>query len=150
MTKQERNKLIYARYAEGYIQADLGKFYGLSQSAISLIIRSEKAGIPKNQKETRGAKSKLSDDDLTQLSSLLKSEQLKEGFSGWNKWSIKELIAQEFGVSYHENYVFELMRKIGYTSQLPAKKDYRQNPDQVAHFKTSKVIEIKKDEPRRA
>lgn len=136
--------MILARYSDGYSQAEIGKFYGLSQSAVSLIIRSGKKGVTARPKETRGAKPRLSDADLADLCSLLQSEQSSEDFSGWNKWSIKELISREFGVDYHENYIYELMRKINYTSQLPSRKDYRQSPEKVAHFKTTKVVEIKK------
>lgn len=142
--------MIFDRYNEGYSQNEISKFYGLSQSAVSAIIISVKNGGLENKKETRGVKSRLTDSELDQLLILLKSEQSKEGFSGWNKWSVKELISQNFGVKYHENYIFEIMRKIGYTSQLPSKKDYRQSAEKVAQFKDVKVLAIKKSGAREA
>jgi transposase len=144
LTKRQRNKLIYERHKEGYSQQEIGKFYGLSQSAVSLIIISARKGNLENQEEKRGAKSRLTDGELEDLKGILDSEQSEAGFSGWNKWSVKALIHREFGVDYHENYIWKIMEKIGYTSQLPSKKDYRQDARKVKQFKEHKVAEIKK------
>ncbi|NRA51500.1 MAG: hypothetical protein HRU12_20440 [Phaeodactylibacter sp.] len=55
MTKKERNELIYARHQEGYSQEEIGRFYNLSQSAISLIILNKKRNVPEKEEETCGA-----------------------------------------------------------------------------------------------
>lgn len=144
MTKKERNKLIYARYEEGYSQEEIGRFYNLAQSTISLIISNKKKGIPENTEERRGAKSRLSASDLKNLSEILKGSPSEKGFSYWNKWSVQSLIKEEFKVDYHENYIWKIMEIIGFSSQLPQKKDYRQDEKKVKVFKEEKVCEIKK------
>ncbi len=150
MTKQERNKLIYEQYSKGYSQATIGEFHGLSQSAVSLIIISQRDGQKKGDQEQRGAKSRLTNADQERLVELLELKQAESGFSGWNKRSVKALINEEFGVDYHTNYIWEIMRKIGYTSQLPAMKDYRQDPQKVEQFKEQKAPAIKKSRARGA
>ena len=71
MTKQERNDLIYAPYQEGYSQEEIGKFYDLSQSQVSTIVLKKERGMPERVEETRGAKSRLSEEDLNKLEELL-------------------------------------------------------------------------------
>lgn len=144
MTKKERDELIYARYQDGYSQEEIGKFYGLSQSRISAIILRKKRGLPDREVETRGSKARLSKADLIKLGDLLKKPVEGSDFVHWNKWSVKQLIKDKFGVAYHQNYIWKLMKKIGYTTQRPQRKDYRQNPQKVQDFKKAGAGAIKK------
>ncbi len=144
LTKRERNELIYARYSEGYSQEEIGKFYGLSQSRVSAIIIERESGLPERLEETRGVKPRLGEADLKKLSELLKATPDEEGFSHWNKRSVKQLIKDVFDVDYHENYIWKVMSKIGFTSQRPQKKDYRQDREKVEGFKNKDALAIKK------
>lgn len=145
MTKKERNQLIWERYQEGYSQAEIGKFYNLSQSAVSLIIVKKKRNIPEPTEETRGAKKKLTPAQLSELRRVLSSQPASiTGFTHWNKHSIQAIIAKKFGVHYHENYIWKLMQQIGFSSQVPQKKDYRQDKDQVKEYKLNRIPAIKK------
>ena len=145
LTKEERNRIIYARYTEGYSQEEIGRFYELSQSQVSNIILKKERGIVSPTEETRGSKSRLSESDLKKLAELLESPTKDEqDFSYWNKWRVKELIKETFEVDYHENYIWKLMKKIGFSSQRPQKKDYRQSPEKVERFKNEGVANIKK------
>lgn len=146
MTKQERNKIIHARFQEGYSQKEIGSFYNLSQSAVSLIIVNIRNGVAEKKEETRGAKSRLSSLDMEKLAVLLKAIPSENGFNYWNKWSVKSLIKEEFGVDYHQNYIWRIMEKIGFSSQIPQEKDYRQSSEKVSNFKDEKIPEIKKSE----
>lgn len=146
MKKEERDALIYARYQEGYSQAEIGKFYGLCQSSISAILLAKKRGVPPRTKETRGAKSRLSAQDLEQLREILNKPMEDGSFPYWNKWSVKQIIKETFHVDYHENYVWKLMEKINFTSQRPQKKDYRQDAEKVEGFKNKDAPAIKKSE----
>lgn len=106
MTKKERNQLIWERYQEGYSQEEIGKFYNLSQSAVSLIIVRKERNIPEPTQETRGAKAKLTSAQLSELRRFLLNDPVSIiGFSHWNKKSIQALIEKKFGVHYHENYI---------------------------------------------
>lgn len=143
MKKEERNRLILSRYEAGYSQEEISKFYGLSQSAISLIIVKKRKGIEGEEIDGRGAKSRLSELDLEELKRLLSLSD-EEDFKYWNKWSVQKLIEDNFGVKYHQNYIWSIMERIGYSSQLPQKKDYRKDLKKVEFFKTEKTKEIKK------
>jgi len=144
LTKRERNALIFRQYNSGYSQSTIGEFYNLSQSRVSAIVLSYQRGEAEIVEERRGSKPRLTESDLKKLSELMSSSEEASDFVHWNKWRIKELIKEEFDVEYHENYIWEIMKKIGFTSQRPQKKDYRQSTEKVADFKTKEVGAIKK------
>jgi transposase len=144
MTKFERNKLIESCHNNGKSQTEIGKIFKLSQSAISKILISTRGKETDDFQETRGVKSKLGEIEKNKLSSILKKSPTEYGFFVWNKWSIKSIIQQEFGVSYNKNYIYMIMRSINFSSQKPATKDYRKNEELVSVFKEEKIPEIKK------
>ena len=50
----------------------------------------------------------------------------------------------KFGVKYHENYIYKIMKYVNFTSQLPSTKDYRKNAEVVKAFKEERIPAIKK------
>lgn len=144
MTKLERNKSIYECHKKGISQAEIGAIFFIGQSAVSQIITSIKNGGLEEKIRTNGRKSRLSDSEKEQLKSLLLKSPKDYGFFTWDKWSIKSLIKQEFGVDYHENYIWHIMKCINYSSQKPQLKDYRKNAKKVAEFKEKEAVAIKK------
>ena len=103
-------------------QTEIGKIFNLSQSSVSLIVIAMKNGATASEKETRGSKSKLSEQDKSKLAKLLKDSPLDHNYAVWDKWSIQSLIKDKFGVNYHENYIFQIMRDINFSSQKPKKR----------------------------
>lgn len=151
MTKEERNKLIYARHEEGLSQRRIGELYGLSQSAVSKIVLAGRKGVFKQEEEHRGRKSKLNTKELEQLGKYMRENTaLDYGFATgkWDKWSVQELIKKEFGVHYHENHIWQLMKKLGFSTQKPQRRDYRQDANQLAAFKQEQAAALKKKHSR--
>lgn len=112
---------------------------------MSVIILKKKQGVPELEEETRGSKSRLKEEDFKELAELLNQPKTDNAdFPYWNKGSIQQLIKDKFGVEYHENYIWALMSKIGFTSQKPQKKDYRKSKEKVETFKKEGAIQIKK------
>lgn len=141
MTKEKRNRLIYERHLEGVSQTEIGRLYGLKQSAVSKIIIAAKNGSFALEKETRGAKSKLTEDEKMYLVHyLLKEDARNYGYAAniWTKKSVHTLIKQKFGVSHHPNYIYAIMKEIGFSSQKPIKKDHRKDDKKVKEFKKKK------------
>ena len=149
MTKYERNQAIYNCHKNELDQKTIGAIFSLSQSAISQIIKSMKNGAEPSSQERRGASSRLSPEPQEELSQYLRKPAQDYGYLTWNKHSIKALIQEKFEVAYHENYIYQVMRSIKFSSQKPQQKDYRQNAEQVAAFKEHKAVEIKKKLPKK-
>lgn len=144
MKKIERNKLIEACHNRGKSQTEIGKIFNLSQSAVSKILISMKGKEIDDFEETRGAKPRLKESEKNELGSILNNLPTEYGFFVWNKWSIQSLIKKVFGISYHENYIYKIMKSINFSSQIPATKDYRKNEELVTNFKEEKIPIYKK------
>lgn len=144
MTKIERNKAIYECHKEGITQTVIGNIFSLSQGTVSQVIKFAKLGIFGPDEENRGATSKLTSAQFDELKTLLLKNPSDYGFHLWNKHSIKSLITSEFGVDYHENYIWHIMKCIGFSTQRAQLKDYRKNQQLVDDFKDKKAPEIKK------
>jgi len=145
MVKYGRNKAIYGLYEKkGLSQEELGELFELSQSAVSKIIISMRNGAEQTKEERRGSKPKLKAAQKEWLKKMLSQSPKTYGYQVWDKWSIKSLIKQEFNVDYHENYIWEIMKSLRFSSQKPKKKDYRQNPELIKKFKEEKATAIKK------
>lgn len=144
MTNFERNKLIEGCHNRGQTQKKIGEIFNLSQSSVSQILKSIKGKEKDDYIETRGVNSRLTEEQKKKLKLILKKDPSEYGFFLWNKWSIQSIIEQEFSISYHENYIYKIMKCINFTSQKPATKDYRKNEELVKNFKEKKIVEIKK------
>ena len=144
MTKLERNKSIYECHKKGITQKSIGEIFFIAQSTVNLIISSMKNGVIGEKKETRGLKSRLTDAQKNELKTFLLKSPKDYDYYTWDKWSIQSLIKQEFGVDYHENYIWQIMKCINYTSQKPQVKDYRKDAEKVKIFKEQTAVCIKK------
>jgi len=144
MTKIERNKAIYECHKKGITQTIIGEIFSIAQSTVNHILKSAKIGVFGPKEEKRGAKSKLTDDELENLKTILAKSPSNYGYISWNKRSIKDLIKKEFAVEYHENYIWYIMKCINFSSQLPQVQDYRKDQEKVDDFKEKKAPEIKK------
>ena len=144
MKKIERNKLIKSCHEKGRSQKEIGEIFNLSQSAVSQILILYKDREKGDFIETRGVKDRLSKAQKNELKSILCKKPSEYGFFVWNKWSVQSVIKTELGVSYHENYIYKIMRDIKFSPQKPATKDYRKNTELVNVFKEEKIQDIKK------
>lgn len=141
MSKKERNAAIYSCHDSGMKQVQIAKAFNIAQSTVSEILRARNTP---EKAETRGVKPYLSEAQKIELSELLKGSPEEYGYYLWSKHSVKVLIEEKFKVSYHENYIWKLMKDIGFSSQKPQLRDYRKDEEKVKVFKEEKAFEIKK------
>ncbi|MGH1337845.1 MAG: hypothetical protein ACRBFS_17120 [Aureispira sp.] len=109
MNREHRNKLIYARYKKGASQTEIGRLYGLSQSAISKII----IACRQNSFST----SKKDKQEKEPLSTVVKKDTAHSYSCLTDIWSVQMLVKEEFGIHYPENYIRKRMKEIGCRSQ---------------------------------
>lgn len=122
MTKQARNEAIYALWQQGIKQGMIAQAFGIRQNTVSVIVRALKAGVGCTQRGGRGAKPKLTQAQKDELATLLQQGPQAHGYHLWNKQSVGALIEQQFQVVYHKNYIYQVMRAIGFSAQKPKKK----------------------------
>ena len=140
----DRNSQIYKLYTEGENQADIARFFSLSQGRVSQIISKMKSGgsFQWGGHRKRG----LSESDLVLLEAYLAEGAEHFGFEGdlWTLARVRDLIADKFGVVYVLSWVREILRDLGYSLQKPIRKDYCQDAKQVSKWKEEDLPNLKK------
>jgi transposase len=128
---------------EGWRQSKIAEFLSISQARVSQILRRPLAELPQWGGHL---KSKLSSQQRLHLVACLQKGALHYGFEGdiWTSKRVQALIQQEFGVSYHADYMPDLLRSLGFTRQKPQVKDVRQDPQKVAEYVDNTLPALKK------
>jgi transposase len=94
----------------------------------------------------KGAMPKLGKDELALLPELLSEGAQAYGFRGelWTCARVAEVIALEFGVSYHKCHVSRLLKAINWTPQKPGKQDRRRDEDEIKQWRECVWPDLKK------
>ena len=88
-------------------------------------------------KEGRGVKKKMIDEELSMLRSALEEPiSLENGYSrGWQSKDIRVFLMEEFKISFTRQYVNRLLHSLGISLQVPRPKHKRRNQQAVNEFK---------------
>ena len=94
-------------------------------------------------REGRGVKRKMSDEQLSMLRSTLDEPIVMEnGYSrGWQSKDVRVFLREEFEIVYTRQYVNRLLHLLGISLQVPRPRHKRRNQQAVNEFK----IELKKN-----
>jgi putative transposase len=100
-------------------------------------------------KRHHGRKPKLSAHQLTQLVSALSMGTRHWGYasSGWTGPLVRDLIARLFDVQYHRRYVPRLLRKLGWTPQIPIQRACERDELAIADWLREDWSRLKKEPP---
>ena len=134
----------------GWQQAAIAQAFGLTQPWVSRTLKKyNQQGLAALQEGKRtGAPARLSTEQLGQLVNELKKGAEHHGFSGavWTRPRINEVIRRFFGVSYDPSQVGRILKKIGWSRQLPQRKARQQDAQAVAQWREQRLPELKKSE----
>jgi transposase len=66
---------------------------------------------------TEGPKPRLSEEQLAQLAQIVEAgpDREKDGVVRWRRIDLKRVIAERFGVDFHQRYVGKLLQKLGFS-----------------------------------
>jgi transposase len=97
-------------------------------------------------KPVPGRPRKLREDACGRLLKLLLEGALAYGFPNdlWTLKRIRTVIRKEFGVVYHPHHVWRLLRRAGWSCQVPERQAIQRNPEAIAHWKRYQWPHIKK------
>ena len=144
-----RNQCIVALYESGKLtQQDVAKVFQVSQGLVSQLYARYRAqgdeGI--RRKPAPGASAKLTAAQREQLGEWLDQGAVAHGFEGerWTRKRVLRLIEDTFGVTYEVSSVGRLLRDLGFSRQMPVRKDHRQKDAEVAKWTTTRLPAIKK------
>jgi transposase len=93
-----------------------------------------------------GRPRKLEDAQCQRLLELLLRGATAYGFSN-DLWTLKRIAAvvrREFGVIYHSNHLWRLLRRAGWSCQTPERRAIQRDEEAIAHWKRYRWPHIKK------
>ena len=146
--REYRRMRVWQMHQQGYKQQAIADALGLSQGGVSYIIRRAQEGGEEalQRKKAPGAKPRLNPEQKEEL--LAKLEQGAEafGFEGdvWTTKRIAQMIREEFGVSYHHDYIGPLLRSLGWSFQKPVVRATQRDEEAIAAWREERWPELKK------
>lgn len=104
-------------------QAQIARELGVSEACVSMWNKKlQEQGLQSLDARTAsGRPAKLSPTDKVKLAEKLKQGALAAGFptEQWTQARVKKIIEQEFGITYHQNYISRLLGNMGWSVQKP-------------------------------
>jgi len=93
-----------------------------------------------------GRTPKLNDKQLAKLKRLLKKDATKFGYANaiWTSRRVRQLIEDQFDVSYSKAQTCRILRKIGYSPKKPVKRSKKYSQQAIEHWLRYKWPHIKK------
>jgi transposase len=97
-------------------------------------------------KPVPGRPRKLSKTECSRLLAVLLQGAMAYGYSNelWTLKRIAKVIQKEFGVRYHPNHVWRVLRGLRWSCQVPERRPVQRDEDTVEHWKRYKWPHIKK------
>jgi transposase len=145
----ERRRMEAARMLrQGLGQSEVARAVGVHRQSVSRWARElGESGMRGLRKAGRtGRPSKLSPAQLRELERALKRGPEAFGFAGglWTAARVRDLIADRAGVRYHEDHVWRILRKLGWSCQRPTGKALERDEEGIRHWKKYRWAQIKK------
>lgn len=104
-------------------QAEIARMLGVSEAAVCVwakkLRKHGKDGL--RPKKASGRPSSLTKKDKAALLEKMKAGAIAAGFETerWTQARVQAMIAKEFGVHYHQNYIGRLLHDLGWSVQKP-------------------------------
>lgn len=102
-------------------QAEIAQQLGVSRTAVTHWAQQLDSGQPLQRRVASGRPPKLTAAQPATLKWLLKRGARAAGFSTdrWTLWRIQQVIEHEFGVTYHEHSLSDVLAGLGWSLQQP-------------------------------
>jgi transposase len=136
---QSRRLLSLAAVRDGMSRTDAAKIGGMDRQTLRDWVHRFNERGPGGLKDNwrRDVPSRLSAEQRTRLSTLVEigPDRAIHGVVRWRRIDLKRVIAEEFGVDYHERSVGRLLKEIGFSHMSARPRHPMQDGETVAAFK---------------
>lgn len=126
-------------------QVEIARYLGVSEAAVSQWKRKLEQGSAEalQARTTTGRPAKLDAAARQALIEKLEGGALAAGFptEQWTQARVKRVIEQEFGVSYHRDYISRLLHELGWSVQKPDSRAIERDEELIRAW-------LKRDWPR--
>jgi transposase len=141
---QSRRLLSLAAVRDGMDRGSAAKIGGMDRRTLRDWVHRFSAAGPDGLIDhwTEGPKPRLSAEQLAEFASLVEAgpDREKDGVVRWRRVDLKRVIAERFGVDFHERYVRKLLKKLGF-SHMSARPRHPAQDERIAEAfkKTSRA-----------
>ena len=145
----EERRMAAARLLRaGLGQSEVAREVGVHRQSVGRWARELKtSGLRGLRKAGRtGRRAKLSAAQLRDLERALKHGPQALGYESglWTAGRVRELIEYRTGVRYHEDHVWRILRKLGWSCQRPSGRALERDEEAIGHWKKVAWPRIKK------
>lgn len=140
---QSRRLLSLAAVRDGKDRGEAARIGGMDRQTLRDWVHRFNAAGPEGLLDnwTDGPKSRLSAEQLATFAKIVEAgpDRERDGVVRWRRVDLKRVIAETFGVDFHERYVGTLLRKLGFSHISARPRHPAQNGEIVeAYKKTSR------------
>ena len=116
---QRRRLLSLAAVRDGMNRGSAAKIGGMDRQTLRDWVHRFNAAGPDGLTDnwTEGPKPRLSVEQVAELTAIVEvgPDREKDGVVRWRRVDLKRVIAERFGVEFHERYVGKLLKKLGFS-----------------------------------
>jgi transposase len=147
--REGRRLRAWELHEQGWTQQRIAEALGVTQGAVShWLQRVEEAGGVEGlyRRPPKGAKPKLTPEQLAELPDLLKQGAPAFGFAAdvWTCKRVGAVIERVYGVKYHLSQVARILHQIGWSVQKPVRVAAQQDQEAVREWKEERWPVLKK------
>ena len=127
-------------HQQGWIQRDIAAALGATESAVSQWLASARRGGPEalvSHTDRRGVAPKLTSDQIRLIPDFLWHGAEAYGLRGdlWTCGRVAGVIHEEFGITYSESQVSRLLKRLGWTPQVPITRAIQRDEEAIARWR---------------
>jgi transposase len=126
-------------FQHGWTEHDIAEALGASKGAVSQWLTSARqAGRQALLSRPHGTHPKLTEEQKRRIPDFLWHGPEAYGFRGevWTCPRVVEVLAREFGVTYHRDHVSRILKELGWTPQIPITRAIQRDEVAIAHWRT--------------
>ncbi len=141
---QSRRLLSLAAVLDGMSRAEAARIGGMDRQTLRDWVHRFNEHGPSGLKDTwsKGSPPRLSPDQQTELAQLVDAgpDRAVHGVVRWRRVDLQRLIAERFGVTYHERTVGKLLHQLGFSHVSARPRHPAQDEQPVAAFKKTSLL----------
>jgi transposase len=136
---QSRRLLSLAAVRDGMDRGSAARIGGMDRQTLRDWVHRFNAAGPDGLIDnwTEGPKPRLSAEQLVEFAAIIEAgpDREKDGVVRWRRVDLKRVIAERFGVDYHQRYVGKLLKKLGFSHMSARPRHPAQDERIVEAFK---------------
>jgi transposase len=146
--KEGRRKRALELKQLGWKQREIAGALGVSKAAVSKWVAVARENGTESWRATPrpGGPPKLTREQMHLVPDLLSHGVEADGFRGdvWICARVAVVIRREFGVSYHKAHVSRILKKLGWTPQMPIERAVQRDEARIEQWRLEVWPEVKK------